>query len=209
MKQFTATTLLIFCLLPNTLSAQEIEAVKDSSKYETGTLYKALAFTGAYYAASIYVMNKTWYKDAEKVRFHFSNDNAGYLQVDKFGHMFGSYAYSYIGYHSFLKYGASRNTALLYGSTLGFVMQFPIEIMDGIHEGYGFSWGDILEEFRLQYSKDGQWQDMAGGIITDNLDTEKNIEINPFITTDKIRIVSLSDENFVIREIEIIGGKEL
>ncbi len=143
MKQFTATTLLIFCLLPNTLSAQEIEAVKDSSKYETGTLYKALAFTGAYYAASIYVMNKTWYKDAEKVRFHFSNDNAGYLQVDKFGHMFGSYAYSYIGYHSFLKYGASRNTALLYGSTLGFVMQFPIEIMDGIHEGYGFSWGDV------------------------------------------------------------------
>jgi hypothetical protein len=23
------------------------------------------------------------------------------------------------------------------------VLQFPIEIMDGIHEGYGFSWGDI------------------------------------------------------------------
>ena len=22
-------------------------------------------------------------------------------------------------------------------------MQFPIEIMDGLHEGYGFSWGDI------------------------------------------------------------------
>jgi len=143
MKQFTACSILIFCLLPSVLSAQEIEAVKDSSKYESSTLYKALAFTSAYYAASIYVMNNTWYKDAEKVRFHFRNDNAGYLQVDKFGHMFGSYVYSYIGYHSFLKYGARRNTALLYGATLGFVMQFPIEIMDGIHEGYGFSWGDV------------------------------------------------------------------
>ncbi len=143
MKQIIACSLLLFCLLPALISAQEIEAEKNSANQDNGTFYKALAFTGAYYAASIYVMNNTWYKDTDKVRFHFRNDNAGYLQVDKFGHMFGSYVYSYIGYHSFLKYGASRKAALLYGSTLGFVMQFPIEIMDGIHEGYGFSWGDV------------------------------------------------------------------
>lgn len=143
MKQIIACSLLLFCLLPALISAQEIEAENNSANQDHGTFYKALAFTGAYYATSIYVMNNTWYKDADKVRFHFRNDNAGYLQVDKFGHMFGSYVYSCIGYHSFLKYGASRKTALLYGSTLGFVMQFPIEIMDGIHEGYGFSWGDV------------------------------------------------------------------
>lgn len=89
-------------------------------------------------------MNKTWYKDKEKVPFHFYNDNTGYLQVDKFGHMFGGYVYSYIGYHGLLKMGASRNEALIFGSTLGFVLQFPVEIMDGLHEGYGFSWGDIV-----------------------------------------------------------------
>lgn len=143
MKQIIVCSLLMLCLLPTALSAQEVESEKDSSKGENGTLYKALAFTGAYYATSISVLNNTWYKDKEKVPFHFYNDNAGYLQVDKFGHMFGGYVYSYIGYYSLLKLGANRNKALIFGSTLGFVLQFPIEIMDGLHEGYGFSWGDI------------------------------------------------------------------
>jgi hypothetical protein len=144
MKQIIACSLLILFLLPVVHSAQQVETEKDSSKIENGTLFKAMAFTGAYYATSIYVLNKTWYKDKERVPFHFYNDNGGYLQVDKFGHMFGSYVYSYIGYHGLLKLRATRKEALIFGSTLGFVLQLPIEIMDGIHEGYGFSWGDIV-----------------------------------------------------------------
>jgi hypothetical protein len=144
MKQIIACSLLILCLLPVVHSAQQVETEKDSSKVENGTLFKAMAFTGAYYSTSIYALNKTWYKDKERVPFHFYNDNGGYLQVDKFGHMFGSYVYSYIGYHGLLKLGATRKEALIFGSTLGFVLQLPIEIMDGIHEGYGFSWGDIV-----------------------------------------------------------------
>ncbi len=66
------------------------------------------------------------------------------MQVDKFGHMFGSFAYNQIRYSGLLKMGATRRDTLLYGSTLGFVLQLPIEIMDGIHEGYGFSWGDVV-----------------------------------------------------------------
>ncbi len=143
MKHIIASSLLLFCLLPCNLSAQEVESPADSSKVEKSTLYKALAFTGAYYPTSIIVMNNTWYKGKERVPFHFYNDNAGYLQVDKFGHMFGGYVYSYIGYFGLLKLGATRKEALIFGSSLGFVLQFPIEIMDGLHGGYGFSWGDI------------------------------------------------------------------
>jgi len=143
MKQINTYALLILCLLLTTFSSQKIKAESDSSKVERRTLYKALAFTGAYYATSISILNNTWYKGKEKVPFHFYNDNAGYLKVDKFGHMFGGYVYSYIGYHGLLKLGSSRKEALIFGSTLGFVLQFPIEIMDGLHEGYGFSWGDI------------------------------------------------------------------
>jgi hypothetical protein len=143
MKQSIACSLLILCLFPTLLSAQQIEMKKDSSQVNSGTLYKAVAFTGAYYATSIFVMNNTWYKGKGRVPFHFYNDNRGYLQVDKFGHMFGGYVYSYIGYFGLLKLGATRKEALMFGSSLGFVLQFPIEIMDGIHEGYGFSWGDI------------------------------------------------------------------
>ena len=143
MKKINTYSLLLLCLLLTTFSFQKTKAESDSSKVEKRTLYKALAFTGAYYATSISILNKTWYKGKERVPFHFYNDNAGNLKVDKFGHMFGGYIYSYIGYHGLLKLGSRRKEALIFGSTLGFVLQFPIEIMDGIHEGYGFSWGDI------------------------------------------------------------------
>lgn len=134
---------LFLCLFPGLIAAQGIEVNNDSSQIEKKTIFKSVAFTSAYYVSSIYTLNHTWYKDKERVPFHFYNDNKAYLQVDKFGHMFGSYAYSYIGYHGLLKLGATRNEALIFGSTLGFVLQLPIEIMDGIHEGYGFSWGDM------------------------------------------------------------------
>ncbi len=143
MKRIFVCSIILFSLLSYNVYSQEFKSPKDTSKIEKGTLYIALGFTVAYYATSIFVMNNTWYKDKERVPFHFYNDNAGYLQVDKFGHMFGGYVYSYIGYFGLLKLGATRKEALIFGSTLGFVLQFPIEIMDGLHEGYGFSWGDI------------------------------------------------------------------
>ena len=133
----------MFCILSGKNFAQNNYVKEDSSTIEKRTVYKALAFTGAYYTSSILVLNNTWYKDREKVPFHFYNDNAGYLQVDKFGHMYGGYVYSYLGYLGLIKLGATRKEALLFGSTLGFILQFPIEIMDGKHEDYGFSWGDI------------------------------------------------------------------
>jgi Predicted periplasmic lipoprotein (DUF2279) len=143
MRQIFFSCLLLFYLLPCNLAAQVVESPSGSGKVKKSTLYKALGFTGAYYATSIFVMNNTWYKDKERVPFHFYNDNSGYLQVDKFGHMFGGYVYSYNGYFGLLKLGVTRKEALCFGSTLGFILQFPIEIMDGLHKGYGFSWGDI------------------------------------------------------------------
>lgn len=123
--------------------ALEINGMVDSARYERKTALLFTSFSSAYFVGSMYVFNQTWYKDKAKVPFHFFNDNKGYLQVDKFGHMFGSYAYSYIGYNSMFRMGVTKRNALLYGSTLGFLLQLPIEIMDGIHEGYGFSWGDV------------------------------------------------------------------
>jgi len=32
---------------------------------------------------------------------------------------------------------------LIYGGMLGFMLQAPIEILDGMYEGWGFSWGDM------------------------------------------------------------------
>ena len=113
------------------------------SQTQKQSVIKADSFAGAYYATSMLVMQKVWYRDKKTVPFHFFNDNKGYLQVDKFGHAFGAYFESYIGYHWLRKSGVSKSKALAYGATLGFILQSPIEIMDGIHEGWGFSWGDM------------------------------------------------------------------
>lgn len=133
----------ILCIFTPELKSQVISAKPDSLNNNSKTFYKAVGLTSAYYAGSLFILGKTWYKDRDRVAFHFYNDNKGYLQVDKFGHTFGSYVYSYVGFSLMRSSGFSRNEALYYGATLGLILQTPIEIMDGIYEGYGFSWGDM------------------------------------------------------------------
>lgn len=115
----------------------------DSTSVNKKRLFRTIAFESAYYAGAMLTLQNTWYHGRKVVPFHFYNDNKGYLQVDKFGHAFGSYLESYIGYHQLLKCGVAKNKALIYGGSLGLILQTPIEIMDGIHEGWGFSWGDM------------------------------------------------------------------
>jgi len=136
--------LVLTCLIQMRANAQDSIAKNDSSQINRKILYKALALEGAYYVGSMIILQNTWYSNRKNVPFHFYNDNKGYLQIDKFGHAYGAYVESYIGYHCLLHAGISRNIALIFGGTLGLIMQTPIEIMDGIHEGWGFSWGDML-----------------------------------------------------------------
>lgn len=142
---------LIFAITFASLIEPELKAVgydstktEDTSKISSGALYKVLGFTAVYYPLSMYVLGKTWYKDRGYTPLHFDNDNSGYLQIDKFGHIFGSYVYSYAGLHLMREIGFTRDESLYFGSSIGFILMLPIEIMDGLHEGYGFSWGDII-----------------------------------------------------------------
>ena len=134
---------LIFWIAPSVAKFQESNLETEPPKVKKNVLYKAIAYTSAYYAGSLYLLSETWYKDKKLIPFHFYNDNKGYLQVDKLGHIYGAYIYSYSGYHYLLNTGLTRKEALYFGATLGLILQAPIEIMDGTHEGYGFSWGDM------------------------------------------------------------------
>lgn len=97
----------------------------------------------AIYAGGLAYLNYIWYKDRDPVPFHFYNDLAGYKQIDKFGHATTAYIESHLSYYSLRRVGVSRNRALLVGGLMGFMMQLPIEIADGLNEGWGFSWSDI------------------------------------------------------------------
>ena len=118
------------------------------SKYPTelnkGKLYKTIAFETAFYLGGNAYLQYIWYNDHARVPFHFYNDNAGYLQIDKMGHAYAAYNYSVSGYEALREAGVSKKKALIYGGPLGLFLQTPIEIFDGLYEGWGFSWGDMV-----------------------------------------------------------------
>ena len=97
-----------------------------------------------FYVAGVSYLSFWWYKDDPIVPFEFFNDNAGYLQMDKFGHALTAYKESYLGYYSLRRAGVSRNKALYFGGPLGLFLQTPIEVLDGMFPGWGFSWGDMI-----------------------------------------------------------------
>jgi len=107
-------------------------------------LYRTIAFESTAYVGSILFLNNIWYRNNDQAPFHFRNDNHAYLQADKFGHVFGSYVESYGTYRFLLNAGVDKATALLVGGSMGIIMQAPIEIFDGIHDGWGFSPGDWM-----------------------------------------------------------------
>ncbi|OFY55328.1 MAG: hypothetical protein A2X22_02695 [Bacteroidetes bacterium GWF2_49_14] len=124
--------------------AQLRPAAGDTTTVNRKILTRAIVSESAFYIGGMSYLNYIWYKDHERVPFEFYNDNKGYLQIDKFGHAFGAYMESYIGYQWLRHAGVKKNPALIFGGTLGILLQAPIEIFDGMYEGWGFSWGDII-----------------------------------------------------------------
>lgn len=140
--------ILLFALFLLTSFSLKAILPRDSTQFETNInrakLTSAIVSSTLAYTGGISYLSFVWYKDHERVPFHFYNDNTGYLQMDKMGHAYASYFESYICYNWLRKTGISKQKALLYGGTAGFIMQLPIEVFDGLYEGWGFSWGDII-----------------------------------------------------------------
>jgi len=88
-------------------------------------------------------LNQLWYSDYPKSDFHFINDNAEWLQMDKAGHVFSAYHLGRFGKEALQWSGASRKSQLIYGSTLGFAFLTAVEVMDGYSSNWGASWGDV------------------------------------------------------------------
>jgi len=132
--------LMIFCLMaPGAVQAQ----IADTTQINRKRLWTVIATETALYAGAMSYLQFVWYKDKERVPFHFYDDRLGYKQIDKMGHAYGAYLESYAGYHAMRWAGVSKSKAIWYGGTLGFFLQMPIEIWDGLYKGWGFSWSDV------------------------------------------------------------------
>lgn len=129
-------------LMANMASSQSINNSYPDSNVKP-KLYKAIAIEVGSYIGGLAFLQYIWYKDHDRVPFHFYDDSKGYLQMDKAGHAFSAYRQSYAGYKALRNAGVSKNKSLVYGGGLGILFQTPIEIFDGLYEGWGFSWSDI------------------------------------------------------------------
>ena len=95
-------------------------------------------------AATLIGLNEAWYAQYERSGFHSLNDNAQWMQMDKFGHAFSAYYIGKMGMDALAWAGETKKNQLIYGATLGFVFLTAIEVLDGFSEEWGFSTGDVM-----------------------------------------------------------------
>lgn len=96
------------------------------------------------HGGSTIYLNELWYKNYPRSTFHFFNDNAEWLQMDKAGHFITSYYIGKIGIDLLKWSGLSHRKAVWYGGLLGSVYQLTIEGLDAFSTQWGFSTGDVL-----------------------------------------------------------------
>lgn len=104
-------------------------------------LVTAANITG--YSAALIGLNAAWYSKYPKTRFHFFNDNAEWLQVDKAGHMYGAYIGSRASNELWRWSGIDRKKRIWISGLSGVAYEAIIETLDGFSSEYGWSWGDI------------------------------------------------------------------
>jgi uncharacterized protein YfiM (DUF2279 family) len=96
------------------------------------------------YATLMSGLYQLWYKDFPLSSFHFINDNASWLQMDKIGHIYSSYYEGLLGKEMMQWAGYNHRTSTIIGGSYGFAVQLGIEVFDGFSEEWGASWGDLL-----------------------------------------------------------------
>ncbi len=95
------------------------------------------------YSGVMIGLNTIWYSKYPRSKFHFFNDNAEWLQVDKAGHAYGAYIESFASYEMWRWSGLPRKQRIWTGGLSGIAYETIIETLDGFSAEYGWSWGDF------------------------------------------------------------------
>lgn len=95
------------------------------------------------YGSILVGLNAEWYARYPRSGFHFFNDNAEWLQVDKVGHTYSAYTESRASMELWRWAGLPRKKRIWIGGLSGVAYQSIIEILDGFSSEYGFSPGDF------------------------------------------------------------------
>ena len=134
--------ILLILLILSLLSASAQDTLRDNARVRRNVGI-VLGSEAALYAASMTGLYFAWYADYPQTNFHFYNDNAEWLLMDKAGHFATSYIVGSFGYELLRDAGLDETRSIWYGGTLGLAFLTTVEVFDGFSDGWGFSWGDM------------------------------------------------------------------
>ena len=131
---------MLLLLVSHTMPAQDSVA-----HHATDRRVVLVAGMNAAFLAGTYVLlNKAWYADYPRGRFHFFNDNSEWNQMDKIGHLWTAYHISRVSSDLWKWSGLPGNKSVLLGGVSAMAYLSIIEIQDGFSNEWGFSWGDMV-----------------------------------------------------------------
>jgi hypothetical protein len=139
---------LLFSLYGCILAAQYNNIAIDSSvnenpEFNKKRFYTALAIGSVIYGAGTYSLVKYWYSDFGFTKFHFFNDWGEWKHMDKIGHIYTAYNQSSVMYDGARWTGMKKSNSLIFGFTMGMLLQTTIEVLDGFSPEWGFSYTDM------------------------------------------------------------------
>ena len=138
--------LIVLVFLNSTLSAQNKidNFLKPSDSLNKSKLKTLVISQSVLVTSGLIGLNQLWFKNFPKSDFHFINDDADWLQMDKMGHVFAAYHIGRTSAESFKWAGASKKSQLICGATLGSAFLSVVEVFDGYSAEWGASSGDII-----------------------------------------------------------------
>jgi len=137
--------LLLFIVLYGDLPAQNTPGFfTPDPHYNNARVNGTLLTEGVVFTGAMVALDFLWYRKFPHSRFHFFNDNAEWLQMDKVGHATTVYNISALTSDVYTWSGVSPQRSAWLGGITGLLFMTTIEIFDGFSNGWGFSSGDML-----------------------------------------------------------------
>ena len=103
--------LLTICVF-NNLMAQSPVDTSYSEDFKPGRLGLVAGGGGLFYGGMLTGLATVWYEDNHWIGLHVKNDNAGWMQIDKYGHAFTTYAMGKLGMNAMRLTGVKRKRIL-------------------------------------------------------------------------------------------------
>lgn len=128
-------------------SAQMVDNPYSSDTFNKQRARAVVAIESGIAIGSSVGLYALWYSQYEQSRFHWLNDNYGWLQIDKYGHAATNYHINAFCYNMNRWAGMDKKKAMLIGSSIAIGFQTAVEVFDGFSAAWGASWGDLAFNF--------------------------------------------------------------